>query len=484
MTLPDATVQRERDRFVETATSKVATRVRVEEFASGLNLGISATDLDIRNLTSATDFVSAVQSGAWNITNISGTISLPTGAATSAKQLPDGHAVTVDNTTSSAVYVRPGTAAIFDVSAVQSGAWSVGIRDADGANQGVLMHDGLLGVVDVGHLIAAGFLADHQSFWKIGYNPNVTTTEEDIWSAGGTYVWPTAAMGMEVVSSDNTQDIGTVIKGDATGNTVQSDADGTATTIEDDSVDFTAATAVAVGDCVILDPHGDTPEYGFVTAVATNTLTIGGGFSEGGTGASRYYAVVDRSAYTNAQVVGIHYLDASYNRKVEIVVLNGTTVVPTINTDIFRINDFEVAATGTGCKTLGNISLRNLADTPVYNYITAGYNIARNLFFTVPDGFSAYITGINVAASTPNDSKIQTARIILKVAANPHHEFNSYCVFYPYAETVISNGVENIVFTTPIKIPEKTDVIVSGQGFTGFSGPITSIARGYLSPNT
>lgn len=37
-------------------------------------------------LASGTDSVSAVQSGAWNITNITGTVSLPTGAATSANQ--------------------------------------------------------------------------------------------------------------------------------------------------------------------------------------------------------------------------------------------------------------------------------------------------------------------------------------------------------------------------------------------------------------
>lgn len=41
--------------------------------------------------------VAATQSGTWNINNISGTVSLPTGAATSAAQLPDGHNVTVDN---------------------------------------------------------------------------------------------------------------------------------------------------------------------------------------------------------------------------------------------------------------------------------------------------------------------------------------------------------------------------------------------------
>lgn len=37
-------------------------------------------------LSSGTDSVSAVQSGAWNITNVSGTISLPTGAATASNQ--------------------------------------------------------------------------------------------------------------------------------------------------------------------------------------------------------------------------------------------------------------------------------------------------------------------------------------------------------------------------------------------------------------
>lgn len=47
-------------------------------------LPVSATDLDIRNLSSANDSVAAVQSGDWNLKDITGTISLPTGAATEA----------------------------------------------------------------------------------------------------------------------------------------------------------------------------------------------------------------------------------------------------------------------------------------------------------------------------------------------------------------------------------------------------------------
>lgn len=47
---------------------------------------VTATDLDIRDLSSATDSVSAVQSGTWNVNNVSGTVSLPTGASTAARQ--------------------------------------------------------------------------------------------------------------------------------------------------------------------------------------------------------------------------------------------------------------------------------------------------------------------------------------------------------------------------------------------------------------
>ena len=42
---------------------------------------------------------------------------------------------------------------------------------------------------------------------KMGYNPSISgANQEDMWQIGGTYVFPTAAMGMEVVSSDNTND--------------------------------------------------------------------------------------------------------------------------------------------------------------------------------------------------------------------------------------------------------------------------------------
>jgi hypothetical protein len=67
--------------------------------------------------------VSASQSGAWNITNVSGTVSLPTGASTEATLSALNTKVTACNT--GAVVIASGTLA-----ATQSGTWTVGISAA------------------------------------------------------------------------------------------------------------------------------------------------------------------------------------------------------------------------------------------------------------------------------------------------------------------------------------------------------------------
>jgi hypothetical protein len=49
--------------------------------------------------------------------------------------------------------------------------------------------------------VAEGNLSGHSGWYKIGYNPDVGTSEEDLWAVGGSFVAPTGAMGLEVVSS-------------------------------------------------------------------------------------------------------------------------------------------------------------------------------------------------------------------------------------------------------------------------------------------
>lgn len=61
--------------------------------------------------------LSGDSTGKLNVNNISGTVSLPTGAATSAKQLPDGHNVVITSGTVTADTELPAAAALADTTA-------------------------------------------------------------------------------------------------------------------------------------------------------------------------------------------------------------------------------------------------------------------------------------------------------------------------------------------------------------------------------
>lgn len=383
--------------------------------------------------------------------------------------------VTVDGTVNVGTVVNPVT-----VTGATTTTGYVGLLDETATPYGVKQINGKprVSAMPYTYDIAEGNVAGHTSWSVFGYTPTLGLTESDLWSAAGVYVFPAAAQQMEVVSSDNTQDIGTVIKGDAVGNTVQSDPDGTTTTLTDADVDFTAATAVAAGDLVILDPHGTSPSFGFVTGVAAHTLTVAGGFVKGDSAASRYYAVIDKSAHTGALAVGIQYLDANYTRRGEIVVLNGTTPVDTVGTGLLRINDMRVIGTGSNNKPVGNISLRNTAGTTTYSHITLGYNMARDGFYTVPANLTLYIVqmtpGFGYAAN-----QTHYARIYLRANKDTIQSFNMGSIFYPFAEVVCANTSTPVEFVSPLVFPQRTDIRVSGIASTA-TGIATVALRGWM----
>ena len=66
-------------------------------------------------------------------------------------------------------------------------------------------------------------------------------------------------------------------------------------------------------------------------------------------------SVADTAAGTGVQKVQIDYLDTDYKQQSEIVTLNGTTAVPTVATNILRVNDFFATEIGTGRISAGTI---------------------------------------------------------------------------------------------------------------------------------
>lgn len=322
--------------------------------------------------------------------------------------------------------------------------------------------------------IAEGNVPNHVAWSKISYAPSmVANVNTDVWSYSATqpvYIFPTAAMGMEVLSSNNTDDIGTVIhSGTSTG--------GTTTSLISSTENF--LTTTAIGDCVVLDKSGTLPEYGYITAIVSNTeITIGGGFSHGGTGSGRAYSIIDETATAGGHIVEIGYLDGNYEEKSEIVILNGTTVVPTVNTNLFRINSFRVMAAGVNKIPTGNIILRNLADTPVYSYITAGFNRARNAMYTVPLGKTLYVTDFNGGYATTGNANKEYARITTRANIDPSTKFRTDSIFYPLTDNVSQNTTINTVLSVPTKLPAKTDIklsVIASQ-----TGVVVTTLRGWI----
>lgn len=329
--------------------------------------------------------------------------------------------------------------------------------------------------------IAEGNVSGHTPWSKIGYNPAITTTEEDIWSYGGVYTFPSAAMTIEVASDSATADadVGTILF------TGTCDTGGTTTTLLDAGVDFTAT--AAAGDILLIDKAGTVPEWGVITAVANGSLTFANGLSMGGSCVTaRTYQVLDASAAKGAMAVKIDYLDASYAQKTELIILNTNNQVASVNTDFFRINSFRVIAVGTKSTptyaAIGNLAIRKATvASPFYSYITAGYTRARNIVYTVPLGKTLFVTQWTAGASTPNDTKVQSCRIMTRANVEPATGFMGQGnIFYGYTEFLVSNGIEHIDFSIPTKLSAKTDIKVSAIGLTGFSGPVTTALRGWL----
>lgn len=342
--------------------------------------------------------------------------------------------------------------------------------------------------------VAKGMKTGAKPFIKIGYNPAITTSEEDLWATGAGYVFPTAAAQWRIAGG-NAAELGTVIKGNAEGanQTVKCDAGGSETILLDANVDFSASTAVAVGDIVLLDPKGDNPEFGYVTDItdaATGKLVIGGGFSEGGSCATaRAYTIVDKSSGTGTggQVLEIYYLTTAFVEKKILVCLNGATAVdfkgPTgaALTDTYRLNGIRLVSVGTGGVPVAAIVLQLQASpNTVYGSIALGYTHSRDGFYTVPAGKNLYISSLNWGAASNNAANVQTARMIFRATQEDYSGFITPGIFYPYSEDLISNTSHLLPYPLPIKFCTGTDIKMSAQGLTGYTGPATGVMRGWL----
>ena len=214
--------------------------------------------------------------------------------------------------------------------------------------------------------------------------------------------------------------------------------------------------------------HSTQNIYGYQTAVATTFIPVW----ENATAYTYPVAATQMNlAGSNGDTASILIsgLDANYNIISETVVLNGTTPVTTVKS-YFRINGMQVSV-GSATNPAGVVTLKDLTNTTIYAQINAGVGRTQAAIFTVPAGYTFYLSRIDVNTSLNG---------------------NNYATYQN--KTVSPNGVVQLTQQAPFAInyhtqrvmprpfPEKTDIQLQCK-VNANTGAISVSQEGWLIKN-
>jgi len=167
----------------------------------------------------------------------------------------------------------------------------------------------------------------------------------------------------------------------------------------------------------------------------------------------------DTANGTGARTVYVAGLDANHNEIEEIVTLSGQTAVLTTQS-FLHINNAYVATAGSGLSAAGDIYFGTgtvTAGVPatVYDIIKFDYNQRITGSYTIPAGFTAYLSQGLFSAGQPSGSSQVSGRL-MAVGADG--------IRRTVAITTVNNGSADYVFEYPERIPEKTTLEATAQG--------------------
>ena len=169
--------------------------------------------------------------------------------------------------------------------------------------------------------------------------------------------------------------------------------------------------------------------------------------------------VNDTAAGTGARTVFVAGLDANYNEISETVTLAGQTAVLTSQA-FLHINDAYVATAGSGLSAAGDIyfgagTVTSGVPATVYDLIKFDYNQRITGSYTVPAGYTAYLSQGLFSAGQPGGSAQVVGRLLT---------IGQDGIRRAAAITTVNNGAADYVFEYPVAIPEKTTLEAAANG--------------------
>jgi len=167
----------------------------------------------------------------------------------------------------------------------------------------------------------------------------------------------------------------------------------------------------------------------------------------------------DESAGTGARTVVIYGLDNDHNEVSETVTLNGQTAVTTTNS-YTHVNSMFVATVGSGRKNAGIIYVGSgtvTAGVPasIFNLVYTGYNASTSAHYTIPAGYTGYLTNGAISSGQAGGSNAIVGKLIF---------IDSNEISHVGAVNALNNGIANYDFKLPIKVLEKTTVEARAYG--------------------
>lgn len=224
-----------------------------------------------------------------------------------------------------------------------------------------------------------------------------------------------------------------------------------------------------------VDGHTALNIFGFSTAVGSTALgpvweglTISGGAYAYPSSAAQLVLVSDSASDTSALSVQIQGLDANYAPITETIAMNGTTNVTTTNS-FLRIN----LMTTTNGLNVGNITAKISSTT--YAKISAGIGQTQMSLYTVPKGYTFYLSYIQADAS-------------IGFTSSNYMKYAEYNKDNTTGEVNVLNQTTfvqtlNIPYTCPIPHNEKTDIQFQIVANTGSPFSCNIYAGGILIKN-
>jgi hypothetical protein len=163
----------------------------------------------------------------------------------------------------------------------------------------------------------------------------------------------------------------------------------------------------------------------------------------------------DTSAGSGARTVRITGLDANYDVITEEVSLNGQTAVNTTNSYL-RINDFYVTSCGSGNTAAGIIyagtgTVTSGVPATIYSLMPVVYNAQTQAIYTVPAGYTAYISSYLFSSNNSTANTICSGFLYVYLYGNAFPTIEASARF---------NGGNSFDrhFDYPLAFAEKTDL--------------------------